>query len=243
MCFHNSLSKKAQEVANRYNAQAEIDFEPVYHASAFTYPPWPVITAEEPEKIRMYRWGLIPHWVKDHEQSKLIRTQTLNARSETVFEKPSFRTSIHKKRCIVISTGFFEWRDYNKKKYPYFINLREEEIFSMAGIFSRWVDKSTGEIINSFSIITTAANPLMARIHNSKARMPVILLKEKEKDWLNPDLNDEQIRSFFSGIDERKMQAHTISKLITSRKENSNAPEVQEKFHYQELEAIENGET
>ncbi len=238
MCFHNSMSKKAQEVANRFNAQIEIGFEPVFHASGFSFPEWPVITSEEPEKIKLYKWGLIPHWVKGIEQAEIIRGQTLNARSETVFEKPSFRTSIHKRRCMVLSTGFFEWRDFNKKKYPYFIRLRKTEIFAFAGIYSQWVNKTTGEIANTFSIITTHANPLMAKIHNSKERMPVILPEEIERDWLDNDLTDEQIKKFFPAIDERKMEAHTISKLITSRKENSNVAEVQERYVYPELEAI-----
>ena len=235
MCFHNSMSKKAQEVSNRFNAQIEIGFEPIYHASGFSFPEWPVITAEEPEKIKMYQWGLIPQWVKDEEQAKKIRGQTLNARSETIFEKPSFRLSIHKKRCFVLSTGFFEWQDFNKKKYPYFIHLKKSELFALAGVYSKWVNKSTGEIFNTFSIITMAANPLMAKIHNSKERMPVILPPKIERDWLNKDLTDEQIKNFFHAIDDREMKAHTISRLITSRKENSNVPVVIEKFEYPEL--------
>ena len=115
------MSKKAQEVANRFNAQVEISFEPIFHGTGFSFPEWPVITGEDSEKIKLFRWGLIPHWVKDIAQAKTVRTHSLNARSETVFEKPSFRFSIHKKRCFVISTGFFEWRDYNKKKYAYFM--------------------------------------------------------------------------------------------------------------------------
>ena len=240
MCFHNSMSKKAQEVANRFNAQIEIGFEPVFHASGFSFPKWPVITAEEPDKINLYRWGLIPHWVKDEEQAKKIKAQTLNARSETVFEKPSFRLSIHKRRCFVLSTGFYEWQDFNKKKYPYFIHLKDSEIFALAGIYSSWVNKLTGEIFNTFSILTTAANSLMAKIHNSKKRMPVILPPEIERDWLMTDLSDEQIKNFFPAIDELKMEAHTISRLITSRKENSDVPEVQLEFIYPELEGVNN---
>ena len=229
------MSKKAQEVANRFNAQIEIGFEPIYHASGFSFPEWPVITEEEPEKIKMYQWGSIPQWVKDEEQAKKIRGQTLNARSETIFEKPSFRLSIHKKRCFVLSTGFFEWQDFNKIKYPYFIHLKKSELFALAGIYSKWVNKATGEIFNTFSIITTAANPLMAKIHNSKERMPVILPPKIERDWLNTDLTDDQIKNFFHAIDDSEMKAHTISGLITSRKENSNVPVVIEKFEYPEL--------
>jgi putative SOS response-associated peptidase YedK len=232
------MSKKAQEAASRFNAQAEIDFEPIYHASGFSFPEWPVITSEKPDDIQMIRWGLIPHWIKDIEQAEKIRGQTLNARSESIFEKPSFKFSIHNKRCFVLSTGFFEWMDYNKKKYPYFVRLKKPELFAMAGIFSNWVDKSTGEVIHTFSIITTAANPLMAKIHNLNQRMPVILPPEKERDWLNTELTKEQIESFFPAIDERMMEAHTISRLITSRKENSNVPELQDEFVYPELSAV-----
>jgi putative SOS response-associated peptidase YedK len=235
MCFHNSLSKKAREVANRFRVQTEIDFGPVYYASGFSFPQWPVITAEEPDRMKPFRWGLIPHWVKDQAQARELRAMTLNAKSETVFEKPSFRFSIHKKRCLVPSTGFYEWQDYNKKKYPYFIGLKKTEIFALAGIYTHWTDKESGEIAATFSILTTSANPLLARIHNMKKRMPVILLPEKESDWLNEDLTDDQIRSFFPAIDDRLMHAHTISKLITSRTRNPNVPEVTEAFSYPEL--------
>lgn len=235
MCFHNSLSKKAQEVANRFNAQVEIAFDPIYHGTGFAYPEWPVITSEAPEKISLYRWGLIPHWVKDFDTAKKIRAQTLNAKSETVFEKPSFKFSIYKKRCMVISTGFYEWQDCNKKKYPYFIKLKSTEIFALAGIYSHWTDKSTGEIFRTYSILTTHANPMMAKIHNLKERMPVILLPEREREWLNTDLTDDQVKSFFPAVDERLMEAHTISRLITSRVENSNVAAVQNEFLYPEL--------
>ena len=180
MCFHNSLSKKAQEIANRFNAKAEIDFEPIYYASAFTFPAWPVISEEEPDTINMFRWGLIPHWVKDETQSKELRKMTLNAKSETVFEKPAFKFSIHKKRCLVLSTGFYEWRAYQKKKYPYFIRMKKIELFAMAGIYSVWNNKSTGESVSSFSILTTQSNPLLSKIHNVKERMPVLLLFQTE---------------------------------------------------------------
>ena len=128
MCFHNSLSKTAQEVKNRFKAKYDetgVLFEPVFHATAFTFPKWPVITTDKPETLQLFNWGLIPHWAKDIEDAKKARQNTLNAQSETVFEKPSFRFSIDKKRCIVPSTGFFEWRDIVKKKYPYFIKLKE----------------------------------------------------------------------------------------------------------------------
>lgn len=234
MCFHNSLSKKAIEVKQRYKVefeQLEL-FEPIYHASAFTYLDWPVLTAQEPDNLQLFKWGLIPHWVKTREEALKFRLNTLNAKCETVYEKPSFRFSVEQKRCIVPSTGFFEWRDENKQKYPFFIKLRNQEIFSMAGIYQKWVDKESGEVFKTFSILTTEANPLMAYIHNSKKRMPVILPPEIEKDWIAPGLTQEESKLFFQPYPEQEMEAHSISKLITSRTENSNVPEVIDKYDY-----------
>ena len=237
MCFHNSLSKKAIEVKQRYKVEFEQMelFEPIYHASAFTYLKWPVITAKEPGHLQLFNWGLIPHWVKTKEEAFKFRLNTLNAKCETVYEKPSFKFSINQKRCLIPSTGFFEWRDENKKKYPYFITVKNQEIFSMAGIYQTWVDKETGEVFNTFSILTTAANPLLEYIHNSKKRMPVILPPEIEKEWIAPELTQEQSKLFFEPYPEDEMEAHTISKLITSRTEDSNVPEVSVPFKYEEV--------
>ena len=125
--------------------------------------------------------------------------------------------------------------DFQKKKYPHHIFLKENKLFCFAGIHSSWTDKETGELINSFSIITTDANPMMARIHNLKKRMPVILHPEQYKQWLGKDLSKEQIQSFLQQFPDNEMDNQTISKLITSRTESSNVPEVTEVFIYPEL--------
>jgi putative SOS response-associated peptidase YedK len=237
MCFHNSIAKTAKQLQVRYKAAFDQDnlFEPVYHGNGFDFLKWPVITSDKPQNIQLYNWGLIPHWIKSQQQASEIKLNTLNAKSETAFEKPSFRLAIKENRCIVPSTGFFEWRSYKGKKYPYYISLKSEEIFSMACITDLWINKETGEIFNTFSILTTTANSLLATIHNSKQRMPVILSKEKENDWLNKDLAKEDVLSLCSPFDEELLKAHTTSKLITSRKENSNVPEVVEEIIYPEL--------
>jgi putative SOS response-associated peptidase YedK len=236
MCFHNKLSKKALEIQNRYKAQFNEPFEPIYHASGFSHPKWAVITSENTSEINQYYWGLIPFWVKSTAQAKELRVSTLNAKSETVFELPSFRSVIGKKRCIVISDGFYEWMDVNKKKYPFHIGMKGGEIFSMAGIYDNWVDKETGEEIKTFSILTCEANPLMAKIHNTKKRMPLILPHEIEMDWLKNGLAKDEIKSFFHQFPEEGMEAWSISKRITSRSENPNVPEVFEKYDYLELQ-------
>lgn len=175
------MSKKAKELAARYGrnlsvveiAEKILEEQEQYRVNAFTFPDYPIITAD-PE-VQSFKWGLIPFWVKDKKQADEIKRMTLNARADTIFQKPSFRDPIIKKRCIVPSTGYFEWRHEGDKKIPYYIYVKDESIFSMAGVYDSWLDKSTGEIVNTFSIIITDANPLTAYIHNTKHRMPAIL--------------------------------------------------------------------
>lgn len=235
MCFHYALTKEKAEIEIQLGVTWDDEWVPVYHASGFTFLQMPVITQKQPGSVQLFNWGLIPHWVKTKADADKLRAQTLNARSETVFEKPSFRSYIPNNRCLVIADGFFEWMDFQKKKYPHFIQLQDQRLFCFAGIYSSWVDKTTGELINSFSILTTDANPMMEKIHNLKKRMPVIITPSGYKKWLSPDLKKEDIRSFFNPYPESEMQNHTISKRITSRNENSNSPETIEPFTYPEL--------
>jgi putative SOS response-associated peptidase YedK len=126
-------------------------------------------------------------------------------------------------------------REFNEKKYPYYIFLKDKNIFSFAGIWEHWIDTSTGEVLKTFSILTTDANPLMERIHNTKKRMPVILPREKEMDWIKNDLSNDDIQALTKPFDEGLMEAHTISKLITSRTSNRNVPSIQDSYDYPEL--------
>ncbi|MEN8187819.1 MAG: SOS response-associated peptidase [Bacteroidota bacterium] len=191
MCFHSKQTKSATEVENRFNAKIEnVDlFKPSDHINGFDFPKTPIITDEDPGLIKHYQWGLIPFWAKDDD----IKKYTLNAKIETLTEKPSFKNSVNK-RCLIIVDGFYEWQwldPKGKKKQKYLITLPNEELFMFGGIYTEWVDRSTGEMINSYSIVTTEANELMAKIHNSKKRMPVVLSKKNELDWLdNADLRD-----------------------------------------------------
>ncbi len=211
-------------------------WQPVYHADAFTFLKMPVITMDAPSKVQLFQWGLIPHWVKNAEDANKLKAQTLNARSETVFEKPSFRSAVNRQRCLIPADGFFEWMDHGGKKYPHHIYLQSHRIFCFAGIYSSWTDKETGELINTFSILTTEANPMMARIHNLKKRMPVILNPESYEVWLDKELSVAKMQTLMRPYPSEDMQAHTISKLITSRSENSNIPAVTEPFSYPELQ-------
>ncbi|MCK4257189.1 SOS response-associated peptidase, partial [candidate division WOR-3 bacterium] len=229
MCFHLAIAKERDYIEERFDAKfTDPDkFKPVFHISAYSGPSLPVITNENASNIQFLNWGLIPHWVKDETSAKSIMLKTVNARSETIFEKPSFRTSIRYKRCIVIADGFFEWREFEGKKYPYFIKLSNDDAFGLAGIWDRWKNNQTGNIVNTFSIITTRANPLLEMIHNTKKRMPVILRQDDEKRWLDKDIEQEEIKSIFNPYNQDEMKAFTISKLITRKGVNTNLQEVQ----------------
>lgn len=183
MCFHSKQSKKAQTVEKRFNAKVEDIslFEPTNHINAFSYPKTPVIIDESPNSIKHFNWGLIPSWAKDDK----IKKFTINARVETIKEKPSFRNSVNK-RCLVIANGFYEWKwldTTGNKKQKHLFSLQDNELYAYGGIYSEWIDRNTGEVINTYSIVTTDANPLVAEIHKKK-RMPIILKPEDEKYWL-----------------------------------------------------------
>ena len=183
MCFYSRLTKDTQTLEKRFEARFETD-EPFQSDRyvGFTFPKTPVITNTNEHLIQFYNWGLIPFWAKD----KTIAANTLNARIETITEKPSFRNSV-KNRCLILSDGFYEWQWLDPKgklKQQYLITLPNEEPFAFAGIYSEWTDKNAGEQLNTYSIVTTEANKLMAEIHNNKKRMPVILTPETEKLWL-----------------------------------------------------------
>ena len=233
MCFHISLARDRRTIERRFDASfVEPLFDEIYHASAFTFPKIPVISNDHPACIQLFNWGLIPFWVKDEETGRKIRGQTLNAKAETIAEKASFRHSIKNRRCLVLADGFYEWQHIKNKKYPYYIYLRDHPLFAFAGIWDIWTSKETQETLRTFSIITTQANDLLSRIHNTKQRMPVILRPEDEKRWLS-DISLKEALGMLSQYDDKEMEAHTVSKLITTRGVPNNTPEVMSAYRYE----------
>jgi putative SOS response-associated peptidase YedK len=241
MCYNVSyIEKRAERVSKHYGIpfSEQMPALTLFHVSGFAHPQLPVITTEEPYHIQAYQWGLIPSWTKDAAQAKQIKVQTLNAKAETLFEKPAFRSSINKRRCVVIVNGFYEWHTSGKNKYPHYVRLKDQDFFSLGGIYETWVDRQTAEIFNTFSIITVDANPLMAKIHNTKQRMPFILPVEDEMKWIDPNLSKESILELLKPISDDKMETWSISKRITDRKQDNNVAEVMEPFIYPELSLL-----
>jgi putative SOS response-associated peptidase YedK len=232
MCFTIEIHKTRTEIESRFNRsfeQSSVEFEPKYYVSAFDNPKLPVITQENSSKISMLNWGLVPSWLKDSSKVTEFKRITLNAKAETLKEKPSFRIPLASKRCLVISHGFFEWQHNKTEKTPHYIKLSDDELFSFAGIYDEWEDTETGEIYSGFSIITCEANSLMAAIHNSKKRMPVIINKDMEEQWIQKRIDERLISSILKPIDTSKLVAWPIDNLIKNRNINRNVPELLEK--------------
>lgn len=233
MCYHYSSYLTAKQIRDRFGlkqpetAQPTL-FEPVHHVSGFIHPKMPVVYHDgRGGVLDFFYWGLIPRWSKNEEFAQSIRSKTLNARAESITEKPSFRSAVATNRCLVPATGFFEWHtSAAKQKVPHYIYLKEQQPFAFAGIYDEWLNHATGELINSYSIVTTAANPMMAHIHNSKGRMPVILPAANEKLWIDPEIPLRDALTLLQPFDEQQMAAHTISTLITRRGADTNVPAV-----------------
>lgn len=139
----------------------------------------PVVVEHDHVELVLMEWGLIPHWAKDPKSSK----HPINARAETLAERPMFRGLLKHNRCLIPASGFYEWKQDGPRKEPYYISLRESPLFAFAGLYDIW-DDANGEAHPTFTIITTEANDLVAPIHN---RMPVILRPEDEIRWLSPE--------------------------------------------------------
>lgn len=221
MCYHTALIATPQELSRRYDRKAELiqEFRPTYHVSAFTHAEYPVVTNDA--QIQFFRWGLIPFWTHDLEDALEVRNRTLNARAETIFEKPSFREPIRQRRCLIPASGFFDWRHADEQKIPYYITVKDCPILSFAGIYDTWYNKLTNEDVYTYSIITTKANKMMSYIHNTNFRMPVILHPDDERRWLDPTLSEPQIKELLKTFPSRSMKGVTIDKDFIRKSPNN----------------------
>jgi putative SOS response-associated peptidase YedK len=233
MCFTVSVNIVKEELEHRYGAKL-IDpdkYRPSYYYHAQSLPLMPVVCNNSPGQIEMLNWGLIPSWADDEKAANEIRRKTLNARAETLSEKPSFSRASESQRCLIPVTGFFEWQDVNGKKVPWYISMGGQEIFSIAGLWDLWMAPE-GKMLKTFTLITIEANPLMAEIHNTKKRMPAILTKETEHLWVKPSLSARDAAFLLSPVPSETLKAHTIGPLISDRNSDHNTPELIKPYSY-----------
>jgi putative SOS response-associated peptidase YedK len=242
MCFYNGISVSRAE----YIRLMEIDImlkdydlsliRPMQ--SGFDFTDWPVIKPVDggrTAKLELMHWELIPHYFRSWKEVGQFRKgglnpktgkkdppkNTLNAVGEEMLKKPTYRHAALKRRCLVLSSGFYEWRHFapagSKKDiaYPYWVTLKDREYFFMAGIWQPWTDQETGETLDTFAIVTTKANTLLDQIHNKKQRMPVILSDALAREWIRDGLSEERITEIATfQYPAAGMEAFTIEKAF-----------------------------
>ncbi len=165
--------------------------------------------AGEKKELALLRWGLIPFWAKDAK----IGNRMINARAETVAEKPSFKAALRRRRCVVLADGFYEWRKMRGGKQPYHIHLVENRPFTIAGLWDRWTKGPEGPV-ETFTILTTSANEKVAELHD---RMPVILDAEARETWLDRSVEDpRELASLLRPFDDDQIAFDAVSKLVNS---------------------------
>ncbi len=178
--------------------------------------PLAVIANTGEDKLDFFTWGLVPFWAKD----PAIGNRMINARSETLAEKPSFRNAFKRRRCLILADGFYEWQKFpgEKTKLPTYIHLKNGKPFAFAGLWEEW-NSPDGSQILSTTIITTQPNSLMAPIHN---RMPVILPESAYREWITPGEADTQnLIRFFQPFDADMMEAYPVSRLVNNPRNES----------------------
>ncbi len=212
MCGRYTLAKPFKSIVTHFKAKtSQQDFKERYNIAPFQTVPT-IIQEDNDRRICAFRWGLIPHWAKNES----VGMKTINARAETVSEKPSFRDSFRSKRCLIPADGFIEWARNTKEKTPKYINLKSNELFGMAGLWAEWY--GNGKSLQTFSIVTTEANDLIGKVHH---RMPVILSPHNYSKWLDPSANSAQLKSLLVPFPSEEMNVRSISKFVNSAKNDS----------------------
>ncbi|PQJ16733.1 SOS response-associated peptidase [Aureicoccus marinus] len=214
---------------------------PLFHASGFSHPKLLIYTTDSPDFPSVAQWGLIPHWVKNEESKKKLWNNTLNARSETLTEKPAFRTAVKNNRCLIYLEGFYEHHHFQGNTYPFFVSKTDDSPLIAAGLYSDWLNPANEEWIRSFTIITTKGNDMMAKIHNNpkmkEARMPVFLEEDQADNWLR-ECEEELLEDFLSNIvqpsPEGVLKAHPTHRL-RGKEYKGNTSAILEDATYPEL--------
>lgn len=215
MCGRFTLYSPLQEIVTRFSIeQAELDFSPRYNIAP-SQKVLAIVNDGQRNRMGYLKWGLIPSWSKDPS----IGNKMINARAETLVEKPSFRQAYRKKRCLIIADGFYEWKKEKDRKVPMYIQLHNRQPFAFAGLWERWISPE-GHEITTCTIVTTEANEFMTPIHH---RMPVILKTEQENIWLNRNITDPYLlEHLLQPYPSGEMTAYSVSTLVNTPK-NDNA--------------------
>jgi putative SOS response-associated peptidase YedK len=202
-------------VAERFHVEhIQQPLSPSYNVAPGTS--MPVVIHDTANRVELMKWGLIPFWAKDPK----IGYNTINARAETVASSAAFREAFKRRRCLVPASGFYEWRKTERGKVPYFIHLKDAELFAFAGLYDVWKDAEDNEL-RTYTIITTIPNDLVQPIHN---RMPVIMHPDDEAMWLDPRMSDTKaLRALLNPFPDALMEAYPVSRAVNTPAMNTPA--------------------
>ena len=216
MCGRYTLIADIGDLAQRFEFDGtDVSYDPGYNIA----PTESVLTVRNVEgrEATFMKWGLIPFWAKDPKMG----ARMINARAETVAEKPAFRNALKKRRCLVLADGYYEWQKRPTSKRPFRIVMKSGEPFAMAGLWETWRDPQ-GNVVPSCTIITTSANDYLAPIHN---RMPVILPRESEESWLDSGIEESAfLTHLLAPTLDDNLHAYEVSTMVNNARNDS--PEV-----------------
>lgn len=227
MCFTVSIYANTHVIETDMGAVFDDPeaYTAYYHVNGFVHPDLPFVTNDRPDALQVLSWGLVPRWVKDAASADDIRTKTLNARAETLFEKPSFRDAAKHRRGLLPVNGFVEWRHDGAVKQPYLVRAASHHLLTLGCVWEEWTCRGTGEVRRTFSIVTTEANQLLGWVHNAKQRMPVVIPPVARRLWLS-DADREAVTTLMRPLDEGLLEAVAIDRTVSRVKVNMDHPEL-----------------
>jgi putative SOS response-associated peptidase YedK len=231
MCYSTTLRKKREKIEQKLlgNLEAEfvipLEYMPYYHLNGFSHGNLYIIKMDEPKKIYPASWGLVPNWATHNPEAFLKKSNTLNARAETIFEKASFKESAEDKRCLILSDGFFEPHHENGVSIPHFCyqpskDCPEGDLFLFAGLYNELDDE-----LFTTTIITVEANKFFSEVHNKRKRMPLVLADDFFEDWLDYGMNSMQIHELMDfGFTSNEFKAHPVTRELYKKGIDTNKP-------------------
>lgn len=211
MSSRYSLSLSHTQLEQRFAIEVAEAYQPTYNAAPAQL--LPVITNTGSQGLSFFYWGLVPQWAKN----KTISDKIINTQEELIREKPILKKNLRQQRCIVPADGFYEWKKVGKKiLIPYRFTLKSKEAFAMAGLWEEYDDEN-GEFFHTFTLITTKANALVSTVVE---RMPVILTREIEKEWLGNQLSEDELIKQLLALEADKMDCFTVSSRVNDTTNN-----------------------
>lgn len=211
MCGRYMITSSVEALRQLFHFEERPNLAPRYNVAPTQAVPIVRRSDDGGRQLAMARWGLVPFWAKDLK----VGYRMINARAETVAEKPAFRAAFKARRCLIPADGFYEWKAEAGGKQPYLIRLESSEPFAFAGLWERWTEPESGERIESCAIIVTSANELVARVHD---RMPVILAPNDHDPWLYGESERDDLQQLLAPYPAEAMTACPVSKAVNSPK-------------------------